>query len=186
MTERKKNLGIAACLLAISMLVSAFIIHNIKVQSYRQEHERISYITETQASKLQSAIGSLFQKTQTLQMLVIQGGGRVENFDTVAAELLDNSAIRSIQLAPKGVVSQVYPLEGNEEAFGDLFADPARAKEAILARDTGKLTMSGPFELSQGGFGVVGRQPVYLPDQEGKPSFWGFAIIVLDLPDALR
>ncbi|MEG1777456.1 MAG: CHASE domain-containing protein, partial [Angelakisella sp.] len=153
MTERKKNLGIAACLLAISMLVSAFIIHNIKVQSYRQEHERISYITETQASKLQSAIGSLFQKTQTLQMLVIQGGGRVENFDTVAAELLDNSAIRSIQLAPKGVVSQVYPIEGNEEAFGDLFADPARAKEAILARDTGKLTMSGPFELTQGGFG---------------------------------
>ncbi|MEG1848915.1 MAG: sensor domain-containing diguanylate cyclase, partial [Lachnospiraceae bacterium] len=97
---------------------------------------------------------------------------------------IDNTAIRSLQLAPNGVVSMVYPLEGNEEAFGDLFADPLRSTEAIYARDSGLMTLSGPFELYQGGLGAIARRPIYLENSAFKKNFWGFSIIVLDLPEA--
>ncbi|MEG2660960.1 MAG: sensor domain-containing diguanylate cyclase, partial [Oscillospiraceae bacterium] len=129
-------------------------------------------------------MNTLLLKTQSLEMLVVESDGQVEKFDYIAKSLIDNTAIRSLQLAPNGVVSMVYPLEGNEEAFGDLFADTSRATEAIYARDSGLMTLSGPFELYQGGFGVVARRPIYLENSSSQKTFWGFAIIVLDLPEA--
>ena len=58
-----------------------------------------------------------------------------------------------MQLAPDGIVTYVYPLEGNEKAFGNIFESPERRAEAEYARDTGKMTLAGPYELSQGGMG---------------------------------
>ena len=80
--------------------------------------------------------------------------------------------IRSIQLAPQGDVQYVYPLEGNEGAFGNIFEDPERATEAKKARDTGETTLAGPFELYQSGKGIVVRQPIYL-EENGENNFWG-------------
>ncbi|MEG0742332.1 MAG: diguanylate cyclase [Clostridia bacterium] len=151
---------------------------------YHHMRDRAYYVTNSQVSKLQSVLDTLLQKTQTLEMLVVESGGNIRSFDNICKTLLDNSAIRSLQLAPNGVVSMVYPLKGNEDAFGDLFDDPDRAKEAIYARDSGQLTMSGPFKLYQGGFGVVARRPIYLQNAQSQKEFWGFSIIVLDLPAA--
>ena len=44
------------------------------------------------------------------------------------------------------------PLKGHESAIGiNVLTDPASDKEAILARDTGKLILAGPLNLDQGG-----------------------------------
>lgn len=43
--------------------------------------------------------------------------------------------------------------------------------------------MQGPFELKQGGYGIAVRNPVYLEDQNGKKSFWGFTIVILKVPE---
>ncbi|MEG1265428.1 MAG: sensor domain-containing diguanylate cyclase [Myroides sp.] len=151
---------------------------------YHRMRERANYVTQSQVDKLQYVMNTLLLKTQSLEMLVVESDGHVEKFDYIAKSLIDNTAIRSLQLAPNGVVSMVYPMKGNEEAFGDLFADPSRATEAIYARDSGLMTLSGPFELYQGGLGAVARRPIYLENSSSKKTFWGFAIIVLDLPEA--
>ncbi len=55
-------------------------------------------------------------------------------------------------LAPNGVVTQIYPLAGNEAAIGhDLLNDPRRRTEARAAIESRKLTLAGPFRLIQGG-----------------------------------
>ena len=43
--------------------------------------------------------------------------------------------------------------------------------------------MQGPFELKQGGYGIAVRNPVYLEDENGKKSFWGFTIVILKVPE---
>lgn len=62
------------------------------------------------------------------------------------------SFIRSLQLAPDGVVEHVWPLKANQQAIGhDLMADPARraaAQDAIVSRS---MWLSGPIDLIQGG-----------------------------------
>ena len=71
----------------------------------------------------------------------------IDDFDSVASELIEAyGGIDSLQLAPGGIVSQIYPLKGNERAIGhDLLNDPARRSEARMAVESGRLTLAGPF-----------------------------------------
>lgn len=52
--------------------------------------------------------------------------------------------------------------------------------------DTREIALSGPYSLTQGGLGLVARNPIFLTDENGKESFWGFSVIILDLPEALN
>jgi signal transduction histidine kinase/ActR/RegA family two-component response regulator len=108
----------------------------------------------------------------------------IENFESLAKGIYNESIenIRSVQLAPNGVVTYMYPYEGNEEAMGhDLFADPERVVEATLARETGDIILSGPLTLKQGGNAVISRKPIYSTVSDEDDNFWGFVIIVMDL-----
>lgn len=185
MIVNNRNGRIMALTLLGCLLAATVTIGMIEKSRYANERERIRYITSNQAGEIQYMMNMLLQKTQTLEMLVVQGGGKIKNFEKAAAKLMDSPAIQSLQLAPGGVVTQVFPKEGNDMAYGDIFAMPDRAADAIAARDTGQLTMSGPFDLAQGGFGLVGRQPIYIENARGETSFWGFSIVVLTLRDAL-
>ncbi|WP_059287222.1 CHASE domain-containing protein [Aquitalea magnusonii] len=56
-----------------------------------------------------------------------------------------------------------------------------------MARDTGQMTLAGPFPLVQGGIGAVGRLPIFIGrDSDGKPHFWGFSIALVRFPDVLQ
>ena len=109
------------------------------------------------------------------------------NFDSVAANLIETyGGVDSLQLAPGGVVSQIYPLEGNEAAIGhDLLSDPARRGEALAAIESRELTLAGPFTLVQGGVAMIGRLPVFIPDDSGEDRFWGFTIGLIRMPTLL-
>ena len=93
----------------------------------------------------------------------------------------DSQIIKAIELAPDGVVKDIYPLKGNEAAFGiDMLNSPARKHEANLAMKSGQYTIAGPYELNQGGLGSLLFEPIYITDKSGEKSFWGFSILVLD------
>lgn len=49
------------------------------------------------------------------------------------------------------------------------------------------MTLSGPFNLVQGGTGIAFRQPIFLPRGADAPDedFWGFAIITYRFPEIL-
>lgn len=57
--------------------------------------------------------------------------------------------------------------------------NPARKKEANLAKETGQYTIAGPYELVQGGTGALLFDPIYR-DHNGQKSFWGFSILVIN------
>ena len=87
----------------------------------------------------------------------------------------DSQIIKAIELAPDGVVKDIYPLKGNEAAFGiDMLNSPARKHEANLAMKSGQYTIAGPYELNQGGLGSLLFEPIYITDKSGEKSFWGF------------
>lgn len=145
--------------------------------------EHAGYVASEEINKLQYAIDSRILKTEILRLILIEQEGTMNDFDSIAEKIYaDDPSIRSIQLAPDGVVTMVYPLEGNENAFVDLFHDEERKAEAEHARDSGKTTLAGPLELYQGGLGIIARTPVYLNDSNEDRRFWGFSIIILNLP----
>ncbi|MDR3631252.1 MAG: diguanylate cyclase [Desulfocapsaceae bacterium] len=175
----------AVAIFLIALVLSAVIIF-LSEKNHRQvERARVLHIARDHAFTLQLNIERALSATYSLAALVRQGKGNVPDFDATAGELLPfYPGAASLQLAPDGVVRQIVPLAGNEGAIGhDLLKDRTRNKEAFLARDTGKLTLAGPFDLLQGGVGAVGRLPVFL-DKEGT-IFWGFISVVIRFPEIL-
>ena len=139
------------------------------------------------AQGLQRNLERALSATYALATLVRQGNGAVADFDTVANQMLQlYPGVGALGLAPKGVVERIVPLAGNEKSIGhDMLNDPARAKESIRARDSGELTLAGPFNLVQGGLGAVARLPVFLGKSKDIRNFWGFTTVLLRFPEAL-
>ena len=120
--------------------------------------------------------------TDTLKQVVISGDGHINKFYDIAANMMDDS-IQSIQIAPNGVVNEIYPEERNESGKIDLINDSDRGEISRYARDNDTVIMQGPLKLKQGGYGIAVRNPVYLEDENGKKSFWGFTIVILKVPE---
>ena len=95
--------------------------------------------------------------------------------------------LSSLFLAPHGIIKQVYPIEKHAQAIGlDLLTDPQRRAEAMATIASRKLTLAGPYALLSGGIGVVGRLPIFLPDETHEDQFWGFIIALVRLPDLIH
>lgn len=184
-----KNNKLIFCVLLISLVLTSLAGHFVLM---RQKKERIAdttLISQSEAAKIQYAIESRIHNIITLEMLVSEHGGMLPNFKEVAAKLfVDDPSIRCLQLAENGVITHdtIYPLEGNESGAGNLFKNPIRKAEAIYSRDNKVMILAGPFELHQGGIGVVARNPIYITDEQGNESFWGFSIQVMDLERLLE
>ena len=99
--------------------------------------------------------------TDTLKQVVISGDGNINKFYDIAENMMDDS-IQSIQIAPNGVVTEIYPKEGNESGKIDLIKDSDRGEISRYARDNDTVIMQGTVELKQGGYGIAVRNPVYL------------------------
>jgi len=123
--------------------------------------------------------------TYTLQALLTQNdGGFIRNFEEIADEILPSyPGVIELAIAPRGIIQQVAPLAGNEKALGlNLFEAKTQNKESFLARESGKLTLAGPLELTQGNIGLVGRLPIF-ENRENKEHFWGFTAAVIRISE---
>ncbi len=123
--------------------------------------------------------------TNTLERHIVSAQGELPSFTSMAENLMADY-IQSIQIAPDGVVTQIYPAEGNEAGLIDLIdRDDERGQICRYARDNDVVVMQGPFELLQGGTGIAIRNPVYL-EKDGQRSFWGFAIAIIRVPEVFE
>ena len=123
--------------------------------------------------------------TDTLEQLLISTDGRIDKFDTIADRMMADY-VQSIQLAPGGVVTDIYSTEGNEAGKIDLIHDKDRGEIVNYGIDHDLLVIHGPFELKQGGYGIAIRNPVFLQDENGNSYFWGLTIVIIKVPEIFR
>lgn len=169
--------------LLLFMAASTVVTYFAFVQK-RDNIKNAHYLVESETKKIQYAIDSRLLDIEILEMLVISHDGNVPDFDGVASQLFSGDpALLSLQIAPDGIITFVYPAADEEEVYFDLFRDPDQSAEAIRARDTGEMTLAGPQELKQGGMGVIARNPIFLQKEDGSKSFWGFSTAVLGIPE---
>ena len=132
------------------------------------------------------------------------GNATLEKFNKIAAGIKENSGLGkslvAIQLAPKAVVSLIYPMINCEDftdgyclnntgAWGhDLLNDPARTAIASKTVPADGVVTAGPLPLIQGGETFIARLPINMNLEVGHRMIvddveypcWGFAIVLLD------
>ena len=155
-----------------------------KTDTHEKEQKRITaqLNASTYGDRIKNEIINGIEITDILKQILISEKGDFNQFDTIAENIMSDS-IESIQLAPDGIVTDIYPAEGNEAGKIDLLHDKERRKISCYARDNHTIITQGPFELKQGGCGIAVRNPVYLKDKNEEEYFWGFTIVILRVPD---
>lgn len=106
-----------------------------------------------------------------------------DEFAQYVEELLKSkSNIRHLAAARDYYITHLYPLEGNEKAFG---IDYRQVKDQLgsiqTAIDFNEIVLAGPVELVQGGTGIIGRLPVFIQNKN-----WGLVSIVMDYDSILN
>ena len=148
-----------------------------------EEKMRAAFTAETTVNRIKSQLNRYLDVSEFFQN-IIGSGHQMDSKEIQALSQMisdDSQIIKVIEQAPDGVVKDIYPLKGNEAAFGiDMLNNPARKYEANLAMKSGQYTIAGPYELNQGGLGSLLFEPIYITDKSGEKSFWGFSILVLD------
>ncbi len=178
----KKELWIPVFVLMIGLVVLV----NIDIRADSSQRDLIRSRAElnavTYADHMKADIVRGIDITNTFEQIVISENGKISMFSKVAENMMVDY-IQSIQIAPDGVVTEIYPEDGNEAGKIDLIYDKERGKISCYARDNDVITMQGPFSLKQGGTGIAVRNPVYLEQKNGERTFWGFTIVIIRVPD---
>ena len=176
--QRRANLVFLLCFLLLAAALALFN-HTTK----QQEQLKAAYTAESTVANVEAQLNRYLAESDLLKNIV-SSGYTISNQEFASlSELMsdEDGVIKAIELAPGGVVQNVYPLAGNVDAIGLNFLQHSERKvEANLAKESGQYTIAGPFELVQGGIGALLFDPIYTADESGNQKFWGFSMLVLD------
>jgi signal transduction histidine kinase/ActR/RegA family two-component response regulator len=181
MTKRKLQVVYTGLVLMVVVMVVIALISYGLVQNNKKN---AALEAEVQAAEITRTVEGYIENLNVWGTLLDEYGENiVQDFDTLAAGFYgDFDTITCVQMSPGGVVSYIYPSEGNEAGLGiDLFTDPDRRNESMLARLTGNAFLSGPRKLTSGVEALVVRKPIYSSVSQEPDQFWGFVSICLDL-----
>ena len=169
--------GLIAFLTAF--FISVFLLHNLE----KNEKATGKYMAQITEKRVRARLDQYIILSNLLGNYISAGENLDENTFSELAEKIPNEdgVIKAFELAPEGIVTDIYPKQENEGAFGlDMLQEHERKKDAVVARENGKYTIGGPYQLKQGGTGALLFNPVYQDNNSDKGEFWGFVILVID------
>lgn len=166
---------ISFVLVSVLTNMACLFIRNSVIQ---QEKLKAEYTVNSTINRVEIKLESYIEKVGFLKK-TIEAGIDVDDayFESMASRLYgDDPAVKTIELAPNGIIQNVYPFKENQKAIGmNMLAEYERKEAATLAKDTRKYTLEGPYDLKQGGKGALLYDPIYVNEE-----FWGFSILVID------
>lgn len=162
--------------------VLCVVIYKISYTNQERVRDKAALNAVSYADRMIADLNNGITITKSLEQIIISENGQIEHFENVAENMMTDS-IHSIQLAPGGVVTDIYPEKGNDTGKIDLINDPSRGEIVRYGRDNNITVMQGPFQLKQGDVGITIRNPVYLENESGDKYFWGFTISIIRVPE---
>lgn len=162
-----------------AFFIGVFLLYNLE----KDEKTTGKYMAQITEKRVRARLDQYIMLSDLLGNYISAGENLDENTFSELAEKIPNEdgVIKAFELAPEGIVTDIYPKQGNEGAFGlDMLQEHERKKDAILARNSGKYTLGGPYQLKQGGTGALLFNPVYQDNNSEQGEFWGFVILVID------
>ena len=178
----KKKTLVPLIVFLLGICLVSLVVYKTDTHEKEQSRTTAQLNATTYGERIKNEITNGIGITDVLKQILISENGELNQFETIAENIMSDS-IESVQLAPEGVVTDIYPAKGNEAGKIDLIHDKDRGEISIYARDHHTIVTQGPFELKQGGYGIAVRNPVYLKDENGQEYFWGFTIVILRVPD---
>lgn len=162
-----------------ALLLGCIIVKNIE----KEKKTAAAYTAQSTVKRINTQLDQYVELSEFLENVILAGYDLNQTTFSELAEMLPNEAgvVKAFELAPNGVITDIFPKQGNEQAFGmNMLTEHERSGDAKRAKETGKYTLGGPYELKQGGTGALLFHPVYQDNIIENDTFWGFVITVID------
>lgn len=170
---------------AILLATTAFVSDLVYQEDISAQRERASNITQAYSEELQHDFEYGILKAAQIAELVEENGGAIPQFDK-AAQLVQRDYIARVALIHDGAVVQAYPpLDGSAGEGQSMSAIDEEQSAPVMryAAEHGTPVMQGPVELDGLGRCIIVNSPVFLSSASGENTLWGFACVVIRIPD---
>ncbi len=176
---------IVTCLITLLFLLPLGIIldNQYKKNLLNSKREKVKSELKNYSILLSREINQKFALLKALEVFTKENMNKKTGeigFNKFAYGLYSStSGIRNLVIAPDGINRYVYPIEGNEETVGHNLIKDKRPEVRKAVRETinnKEVVASGPYELRQGGEGIILRKALYKNDE-----FWGLVTMALDM-----
>lgn len=182
--NRYKRRLIPLAVFIVGLLIFLLIVSRLAKNEEMMMRDRCALNAQIYADELEKDFNRSSIATDMMAYMIMDEGGMPRNFAKAAAGMMQRSPyIDSIQLAPDGIIADVYPESARIIGKENLFALPDRVQSVTYSRDNKATIIQGPFQLSEGHEGLAVRQPIFFENPDGTERFWGFSIVVLKAPD---
>ena len=167
--------ALLVCLLGlvITFGVDRYGQHRAEQALYRQAQVQLDVATHRLALEL----ADVLQVNKDFAARVSAQSGTADldeaQWQRLAAEALARQRrLKNVAMSRGLVVTQVYPLRGNEVVLGlDYRQHPEQLAGIQAAIDARQGMLTGPVVLAQsGGLGMIGRVPMFAPPRNGRPG----------------
>ena len=167
----------------ISFIIA--LVFGIIINAFAEKDQKVNatYTANSTVRRIKSQLDQYVVMSDFLENTINEGYALDQEDFSKLAEMIpnENGVVKAFEIAPNGIVSTVYPQEGNEVVAGlDVLTVDEGHFDANLAKDTNEYTLGGPYELKQGGKGALLFNPVYQKDAFGNENFWGFVALIID------
>jgi|GEM_PF-578052 len=178
-------LWVIPALIFLTVLAMGFVLQQVLNRNWQLEQEsQLDEAGSVHAILLERQLSRYTVAAHLLGHKIRETNGDTGDFEAYANRVIEEiGGIANLQLAPNGIITHIHPLKGHEKALGyDIISNQFLQPGSMKAIESQRLTVIGPLNLVQGGTGILGRYPVFLPDGEGGEKFWGLvsALIMLD------
>ena len=183
-SERYKKIRLHCYIVGLITFLTAFVVGVFLLHKLEKDEKTTGkYMAQITEKRVRARLDQYIMLSDLLGNYISAGENLDESTFSELAEKIPNEdgVIKAFELAPEGIIADIYPKQGNEGAFGlDMLKEHERKKDAILAKESGKYTLGGPYQLKQGGTGALLFNPVYQGNSSEQGEFWGFVILVID------
>jgi len=183
-SSASKQIKKYSLIVGLLVFIASFLFGYINLKNIEKgKKTAATYTAQSTVRRINAQLNQYVELSEFLGNVVLAGYNLDQTSFSELAKMLPNEdgIVKAFELAPDGVVTDVFPQQGNENAFGiNMLTDHERKDDANRAKETGNYTLGGPYKLKQGGTGALLFHPVYKEDSIDNDSFWVFVIMVID------
>lgn len=171
----KLTLFVTLLVTLVTGTASVSLINYLAAQRLQQQQLQLADHARSYASAIEQELVSAAAAAYAIAGWLKVQHGDINEFERYAGEIFPYYPhLTAVSVAPAGIVQAVYPQSGSDNLLGhNIFNDPIQQHAALAIMQSQQLQLTGPYQLVQGGEGVIARLPVYL-DGPTESAFWGF------------
>ena len=166
----KKKTLVPLIIFLLGLCLVSLIVYITDTHEKKQRHTMAQLNATTYGEHIKNEITDGIKITDTLEQVIISENGEFHQFDTIAKNLMSDS-IESMQLAPNGIVTDIYPAEGNEAGKINLLHDKDRKEISCYAKDIPLPTKTG-YSLTGWQIYTTPITGITLRDNETISAIW--------------